>query len=359
LDGAAEELGIAAYTSGMGPILGYWIAQGVLPASPDVAAVLELHYRHNSSRMEKMAERSIAAVKALADAGIRVTVLKGMQTAFAAFPVQGTRPLSDIDLLIDPADKRPAEDVLRSLGYTPGRTVPLPPQQCWRMHGTPKLPRSLSLVHHDDPWYIDLQTSLDRRYSAGAPMISLDGALGPRTSDSWALSPAGKSMSPALLALHVAWHASCGLQNLRLVRLTELALTIGGNQRNAAFPWEEFIDIGEQTRVLSSAYPALYLTELLAPGTVCNSVLRRSESRAPRAVRRVVKRLTPANGQRILRCSLEERFMWTSSFSNFARQLALDIVPRKIPFREVLSIYQMRLWRILRGKFSRRARTGY
>jgi hypothetical protein len=35
-------------------------------------------------------------------------------------------------------------------------------------------PRTLSFVHRDDPWSIDLQTSLNRRYSYGAPVIALD-----------------------------------------------------------------------------------------------------------------------------------------------------------------------------------------
>lgn len=359
LDGRVDDVGIAAYTSGMGPLLGYWAAEGILPVTGEVGAVLELHYRHNTLRMAKLAERTIEAVELIARAGIAVAVLKGMQTAFSAFPEPGTRPLSDIDLLIDPADREAAGVALREAGYRPGRTIPLPPQQCWRMEGTPELSRSLSLVHCDDPWYIDLQTSLDRRYSAGAPMITLDLVFGPRTTEEWPISSAGKVLSSPLQVLHLACHASCSFENLRLVRLVELALTISKGVKHGSFSWYDFGRVADRAGALQSAYPALFLTELLAPGTVCPTILTRSESQAPDAVRRVVRRLTPTNGQRVLRCSLEERFMWTSSLRGLVRQLRHELLPAEMPLRELLWVYRMRAWRVLRGSVTGRAPAGY
>ena len=47
-----DRLGVAAFTSGMGPLLGYWGVQGKLRASPETLALLELHYRHNVLLME-------------------------------------------------------------------------------------------------------------------------------------------------------------------------------------------------------------------------------------------------------------------------------------------------------------------
>jgi hypothetical protein len=76
---------------------------------------------------------------------------------------------------------------------------------------------------------------------------------------------------------------------------------------------------------------------------------------APAAVQRVVRRLRPASAQRVTRCSLEERFMWTTSIPRLVRQLVLDALPRHVSPSELLWIYQMRMWRLMRGTFTRTA----
>src|SRR3990170_216555 len=58
LRGEADDIGIAAYTSGMGPLLGHWISAGLLQATGATEQVLALHYWHNSIRMHRLAEQS-------------------------------------------------------------------------------------------------------------------------------------------------------------------------------------------------------------------------------------------------------------------------------------------------------------
>ena len=46
-----NDIGIAAFTSSMGPLLGFWNQMGLLDAKPSVQSVIELNYSHNSERM--------------------------------------------------------------------------------------------------------------------------------------------------------------------------------------------------------------------------------------------------------------------------------------------------------------------
>jgi hypothetical protein len=349
---------VACLTSGMGPLLGYWASRGQLRADEATRELLDLHYQHNSARMRRLADSATAAVAELARASIQVTVLKGMQTAFDCFPTPGTRPLSDIDLLIDPRDGERAAEVLQRLGYEPGRKLPLPPQQCWRHQHSSAAPRSALLLHRDNPWYIDLQTSLSRRYSHGAPMIDLDPLLA-LVPVPWVLSPRGRALPPAAMVLHLACHASCGLENLMMIRLVELVLQVRTARAAGAFSWTELVELAERTGTLSSAFPALYLAEDLCAGTVPGAVLERAEREAPRPVSRVVRRLSPASAQRVVRCSIEERLMWSNSLGRVMRDIALSLFPRHLPLRELAEIYRMRVWIVLRRAISKSVAEGF
>jgi hypothetical protein len=345
LEGSADDIGIAAFTSGMGPLLGYWAGRDLLDAEPPVQSILGLHYRHNCLRMERLATRASEAVEALSAAAVRVTILKGMHTAYSYFPEPGTRPASDIDLLITASDERAAADVLEGLGYLPGAASC--GEQSWHMSGSPLEPCSLSLTHRDNPWTIDLHTSLDRRYSPGAPMVALDRALQGRASEPWRLAPEGDVLPPAELALHLAVHASMPFASLTMVRLVELTLVIESIKGNRSPFWERFLALAERSGSASSAFPALHFANRLVEGTVPEAVLMVLERRMPAAVRRVTGRLTPATCQRMRGASVEERFMWTNTFRGWVREVLRDILP-SVDLRELLRIYAWRLRLLVR-----------
>ena len=350
LEGEADAIGIAAFTSGMGPMLGYWSMRQLFDADVSVHAILQLHYRHNCRRMERLARHGAKIVERLATAGLSVTILKGMHTAYSYFPTPGTRPVSDIDLLIEPQDEPAAAEVLRKLGYEPG--IVNTGEQSWHMSGTPREPRSLSLTHQDSPWTIDLHTSLDRQYSPGAPMIRLDEVVGRCVPDSWPITSKGTVLPPPELTLHLAFHASTPFVSLSMVRLTELVLVLESVKRDGRLDWDAFLSLAQQTGAASSVYPALHFADALVPGRVPAEVLMALEEQAPTAVRRVVRRLTPATCQRMRRCSLEERFMWTNGLRSWVREIVTDVFPCVDP-RRLLDIYAMRFWRLARGTVSR------
>lgn len=165
LNGNSLEIGVAGYTSGTGPLLGYCARGGLIDAGPEVAEVLAVHLDHNRLRMEAPRRQAIEA-----------TILNGMHTADEYFPDPACRPMSDIDLVIALADEPAAGVVLAQLGFEPGLTAPFPPQCAWHKSGQRAEPGSLSFLHAEDPWSIDVQTSLNRRYSSGAPIVRLDDA---------------------------------------------------------------------------------------------------------------------------------------------------------------------------------------
>lgn len=349
LDGDASAMSIAGYTSGMGPLLGHWLETGKIACSAAVAEICDLHLRHNRLRMAQLAEHAAAVSRALSDRAIAHTFLKGTHTAHEYFPEPGARPQSDIDLLIDRDDEPRAGEVLRACGFRAGLARAWPFERSWRHIGSAAQPRSLSLVHADDPWTIDLHTSLDRRLSPDTPIIALSAAAAEQGRARVAAWPAGQVFAQPFLLLHLAVHAGCGLESLTLVRLVELTLVIRTDFGADPASWHSFVAMAERAGALGSVYPALRLCGQLAPGTIPDRVLRRSRRHVPPAVLRVVDPLTPATAHRVLRCSLAERFMWAPSRRAIARQICGELFPpgsSSLP--TLLGIYRTRLWRLAR-----------
>jgi hypothetical protein len=355
LDGDSEAMSVACYTSGTGPLLGFWAKQGLVDATPAVAAVLDLHLRHNKPRMDLLTAETRDLAAAFGARGVTVTLLKGLHTAHAYFPAPETRPVSDIDLLVNPSDEAAASAILSHQGYRAGpASRGPPPQRDWRRPGVAIEPKSLGFVHADDPWAVDTQTSLDRRYSPGAPMIRLDGAATGAMREPWALAPQATVLRQPLLLLQIAIHASCGFQSLNLLRLVELALIVRRDSDAGLLHWSEFQAMAERYGALGLIYPALRLCERLVPGTIPPEIVARSRQHAPASVRHVVDRLTPANAQRVVRYSMAEKFMWTGSRLAAARQLVSDIVPPGIDSVSALfAIYKKRAWKIARQTLTR------
>jgi hypothetical protein len=208
------------------------------------------------------------------------------------------------------------------------------------------------LAHAEDPWSIDLHSSLALFVGAGAPLADLDAAEPLKSRTPWRPCPDAVAPDQPLLLLHLAAHAGAGLQNLTLLRLVELVLVIRQDTASGALAWPEFLEVGERTGALGYAYPALRLSEALAPGVVPAFALERCARLAPASVVRLVATMTPATAQRIDRSSVAEHFMWTRGWGGRLRQIASDVLPAAA-WEEVVAIYERRAWRLLRGRFSR------
>jgi hypothetical protein len=354
LRAARPALEVAAYTSGMGPLLGLWIEEGRLEADPATGALLRLHLHHNRRRMERLTRETALVAERLAEAGVVPVVLKGMHTAHHHFPEPGARPLSDADLLVPAGGMETAERVLLEAGYRPGAPQRRPYKRDWRPAGAASGPRSLSLTHADDPWSLDVHGSLARNFF-GVAAVRLDAALPGSGTGPWSVTPAARVLGQPLLALQLATHTSEGLHALSLVRLVELALVLRGDAAAGALRWEALLDAADATGALRFAFPALELCERLLPGTVPGPMLERFASAATPAMRRVVAGLTPATAQRLDRLSLEERMMWAGSARERVRRAAHALWPAPAgrSLAELGRIYRRRAWGVLRGRVGR------
>jgi hypothetical protein len=346
--GDPAAFGLACYTSGTGPLLAWWHDQGLIAASPEIASLLDLHWRHNQARHRGLIQVAADITQRLEARQIPVVLLKGLHTATTYFPATATRPMADIDLLVAETDAAAAAEILSGAGLAPG--APGRRETHWHpVAGRARL-RTLLFVHEDDPWSIDLHHSLDQFVAAGAPLVRFDAAAPLQHVAPLPDFPAARGLDQPLLLLHLAAHAGGGLHNLTLLRLTELYLVIRQDEAAGRLSWQDFINTGTAIEALGYAYPALTLCEALMPGTVPHQVLDRCAAMAPARVLRIVERLTPATAQRVERSSVAEHFMWTAGWSGTMRQLAADLAPATQSWRAAWSIYERRAWQLLRGR---------
>ncbi len=112
-EGSARSMGIAGFTSGMGPLLAHWLEQRVLQAGPELGQLLELHLRHARVHAQRRLRTLEEALILLAGAGIPVTVIKGSH-ARAYFPEPALRPAADIDIVIPRIELSRAAAILSS-----------------------------------------------------------------------------------------------------------------------------------------------------------------------------------------------------------------------------------------------------
>ncbi len=346
-----QAMSVACYTAGVGPLLGWWAEAGQLAAAPAIRDLLARHLDHGRARQERVRRRAMPIVSALTRHGVPVIVLKGGDTAYRYFPAPETRPASDLDLLVPFDSSRAAETVLAGEGLIcVGRNAR---DATWADPRDSREPKSLWLVHRDDPWSVDLHNSLDFAASPGAATVRLDRADPFATSEPWAVEPSARVLAQPLLLLHLAVHAGGGLHNLTMLRTVEIILVIRQDVAKRRLAWDEFLAVAAQTNGLGAAYPAFAMCNMLAPGIIPGSVLDCCGEAMPSRARALVDRLDPAIAHRVDRASVAEHFMWVAGAGGWLRQLRSDLSPSAGSLRNAWSIYQARFQRLLRGRVTR------
>nr|WP_299853777.1 nucleotidyltransferase family protein [Sphingomonas bacterium] len=327
LDGDPSAMGLACYTSGLGPLLGFWAGQGRVSASRDIAAVLDLHLRHNRVRTRRLAAEARALCVALAGhQRLSVTLLGGLHTGPIYFPAPETRPLSDLDLMVEARDGPVIAAMLARRGFDPAIGASTRPPRRWVRPEVSAHPRTLDYLHADDPWSVDLHLSLDRLGPAGINALRFDRPETHGMREPWPVCSEAMVLSQPLLLLHLAVRASRDFRNLTLLRLVELALVVRHDEAAGRLSWPAFVALAERVGALGAAYPALRLCEQLVSGTVPPDVLESAWRRAPAVARRFVERLTPASAHRVTRYSITEKIMWATSRRSALRQLGAQLV---------------------------------
>ena len=305
-------LKLAAYTSGIGPMLGHWSEAGMLPGNPVFADQIKA----NRVRMESLLFQAKTLANRLLDAGVDVLLLKGAHTA-SYFPEAGCRPMSDIDVLVAVEQRAAADRSLLDAGFVQIADRPL--ESGWRLLGTALEPATMMSLEADDPWTVDLHYSLDVEGPPGARAAKLSLLRPFSGARAWApVHGAGCLGQPALL-LHLAAHAGSGFQNLTLLRLLELLLVIRKDRKRRALDWDAFLSLGSATGALAFAFPALHLARSLSPRDVPDEVVAQCGRDAPAEIRRLTATLRPATAHRIDRRSVREHYAWTSGVWRLAQ----------------------------------------
>jgi hypothetical protein len=310
LSGDPAAIELAGYTSGMGPMLGWWLDGGLLRTDSRAEASLRNQLQVNRARMRNLLEKADGVARLLTPSGIKVVMLKGIHTALDYFPDPACRPMSDIDILLAADDAARAEAKLHAAGYRQlGRTSL---ESTWRHCKVAAEPRTFTSLAADDPWTVDLHRSLDVPGPHGAIAARLS-ELDPIENCSIpGTSTCGHRLEQPILLLHLAVHAGSGFHNLTLLRLMEIALVARQDRALGNLDWDEFVAAGHATGSLAFAFPALELARRLSPGDIPLSVVERCGEEAPPRIRHLIAAMRPATAHRIDVPSLREHFAWTT-----------------------------------------------
>lgn len=224
----------AADYHGILPLLHQWIqSQQDIAVPPEVSAQVSSAYWANHFRNRILLEELVRVLQNAAAAGIAVMPLKGAALALLYYPTPALRPMSDLDLLVQPGDIVAMADLLHHLGYAEvfGGTVLLDERFYDAQRGERRF-----VAHKDgcdvliefrieplDP-LIDMLSALD-------PV--LDAALHDRAAWMWARCQDATHarvpfarISPEDLVLHVASHLTTRHRYFRLLWLYDLSLVI-------------------------------------------------------------------------------------------------------------------------------------
>ncbi len=349
----ARAIGLAAFTSGTGPLLGFWLEQGRLSAEGELPALLRLHLEHNRRRARRMNAELQRALDVLAEAALRAVVVKASHTGPAYFPDAGTRPAADIDLIVPPAEAALAAQRLERAGYRLVKRQRHPWKSDWVPPDSPAGVRSLELTHADNPFTIELHGGALREFF-GVRTLSLD-PLDERNTR-WApeLHGSARVLVQPWLTAYLAAHASEELHQLQLVRIVELALVIRQDTERGLLRGDALLALLRERDAVRFVYPALELVERLVPGTIDEGLRCALNASATPRMRRVLERLGPGTAQRLEGTSLDERFLWTRGPMEMLRRVLHMLWPTRGKSQRLRNVYRERLARVLRGRISLR-----
>ena len=349
-------LGVAGFSSGMGALLGWWIDTGLIEASDSVRELFAGHLEHGRRRRAMLEAALLRVLRAMLGHGVEAVVLKGMHVGSVYFPEPGTRPAADIDLLVDASQRGAAATALRAVGFVETWRTRYAARSEWRPSDQAPTVHSLELDHTDNPWAVDLHTSLDRWYFRGLRRGLGDEAFRD-TSEVLVAGETVRVLSEPYLTAFLALHASHDLVKMQLVRLVELVLVI--RARGDGFDWDRFVALTSRTSTARFTYPALWLAETLVPGTVSPAVLEAGGRSATARTGRVLAEVVAADLGALSFRTLDNKLMWADG----SRELLLNASELVVPSDDGALLALPRLyWRglrtLFRGVFARRSSSG-
>jgi hypothetical protein len=289
----------------------------------DWHAFLEAQREYGMER-ERSADRLLAALDgALRDSGAAAVALKGSALRRLALYAPGERPMSDVDILIDAADRRRVAEAMGKAGYVDA-------------YGTPRHavfePRQKSASvdfgeHPHNAHQVDVHEELNEEL----PVHRVDITARVRP----ALSGAGLKPYPdaAALMTHLLLHAAGNLRvnSLRQLQLHDIAL-LAPTLSDA--DWHRLLDPG--TWGLWWMWPPLRLMSVYYPGAVPAPVLARVRAATGSLLRAATARHTLTQvSLSNLRIAAFPGITWSRSPGEALRFARSRIVPSRQGLAEI------------------------
>ena len=324
-----QALGIAAYTSGLGPWLGHACLNGRLHTSAAVADLLEAHLTHNRQRSDRLQAELGRVIALLNNAGAQPVLLKSAHTMFEYFEEPALRPCTDLDIAAAPGTFDRAAEILRGAGYTADTRQRWPRRCDFIPPGAPRSLRSLQLVHADNPYTVEIHATIDRVFHGvrtvriPAHALTTEGAR-----------PDTQVLHPVWLAVYLALHAAEELYHLQLLRLVELHAVLRDDFTDSA-AWAELARVVEALDVARFVYPGFELVERLHSGIMPRWLLERWSQQCPVRVRRTLQVDFVSDLQRLETLSAAQRFLWVSRPVEAGRRLAFLVFGSPRPLARV------------------------
>ena len=201
-------------------------------AAHRLTALANVVWATNAIREDRWAE----ATAALRQAGIETLTLKGMALARTIYPEAAVRPMADIDLLVRPADRAVALEVLYGLGYRP------PGDAADRLAAS----RSFAELVRDGT-LIDLHWHV-ARYLRFEDVVRVDHeGLWRRARP--LVTPAGPNLTlgPEDLLLHLILHLTLGSEFARVLWYADIDAAI--RRYAAELDWERLVAEAKRWRI--------------------------------------------------------------------------------------------------------------
>ncbi|MGI8623285.1 MAG: nucleotidyltransferase family protein [Solirubrobacteraceae bacterium] len=259
-----DYLARAAERQGIVPLLQAWLARRrTIAVPPAVGAQLYNAYWTNHFRNRILLQELADILRAAAAGGVAVMPLKGAVLAPCYYATPALRPMSDLDLLVRPADAEALAALLRGRGYAepPDRphVLDAPARDPLRRErafvaergGTPVLveyrtepldPAIWQLTELDPTLTAILDRHAERMWSRGRCATLAEAPF---------VRPA-----PEDLLLHVASHLTTRHHDFRLLWLHDIAAIVAAHAD--AFDWDSF---ARATRALGLAAPVFAALE--------------------------------------------------------------------------------------------------
>ncbi len=282
----------AADYHGILPLLHQWMqSQREIAVPPEISLRLSGAYWANHFRNRMLLEELARVLQNAAAAGIAVMPLKGAALALLYYSTPALRPMSDLDLLLQPGDVVAMTALLHRLGYEEVSGAPVllderfyDAQQGEHRFVTHKDGCTVLIEFRIEPLdpLIDTLSALD-------PM--LDAALHDRAAWMWTRGQDAMHervpfarISPEDLLLHVASHLTTRHRYFRLLWLYDLSLVITAHGND--IDWAYIGDAARRLRLSVPVHAALAAAQRLLGAPVPLAEMERmlfagSERRRP------------------------------------------------------------------------------